>query len=163
MATGETLIIFTPLANEPPTSNAATLDQRNNRPVLDFDDTNNESAVFSGVMPASYGGSGLLVYLHFAMTSATTGVVNWEVAFERVGDRGQDLDLDGFAAGVQSANNSVPSSNGLVAVATVAVAAQDTDNIAAGDTFRMKVTRDAGTDTASGDAELLAVELREKA
>ena len=44
MASGDTLTIFTPLHNEPPSSNPATLDIRNQHPVLDFDATTNEDA-----------------------------------------------------------------------------------------------------------------------
>ena len=47
MASGDTLVVLTPLGNEPPVSNPATFDFRNNHPVLDFDDATNESAVFS--------------------------------------------------------------------------------------------------------------------
>jgi hypothetical protein len=35
------------------------------------------------------------------------------------------------------------------------------DSLAAGEAFRLRVTRDAASDTATGDAELLAVVLRE--
>ena len=37
----------------------------------------------------------------------------------------------------------------------------DMDSVAAGELFRLKVTRDATSDDASGDAELYAVEIRE--
>ena len=81
MASGDTLIIFTPLANEPPTSNYATLDTRNNHPCLDFDASTNESAIFSGIMPQSYAGTtGITVYLHYAMSTATSGDIDWDIA-----------------------------------------------------------------------------------
>ena len=37
----------------------------------------------------------------------------------------------------------------------------DMDSVAAGEAFRIKLTRDAVSDTAAGDAELHAVEIRE--
>ena len=37
----------------------------------------------------------------------------------------------------------------------------DMDSVAAGEAFRLKVTRDGVSDTAAGDAELMAVEIRE--
>ena len=80
MASGDTLLIFTPLHNEPPATNPATLDTRNQHPVLDFDATTNEDAVFSAVMPRSYAATtGLTVYIHYAMSSATSGDVDWDV------------------------------------------------------------------------------------
>ena len=87
MASGDTLLIFTPLHNEPPSSDPATLDLRNQHPVLDFDAATNESAIFSAVMPRSYAGGGLTVYIHYAMSSATSGDIDWDVAFERIGEK----------------------------------------------------------------------------
>lgn len=162
MASGDTLLIFSPHDDEPPASNFATLDLRNGHPVLDFDDTVNESAVFSGVMPRNYGGGGLTVYIHFSMTSATSGDVDWDVAFERIGDQQQDLDADGFAAVNSVDNTTVPGTSGLVDIVNVTFSdGADMDSIAVGEKFRIKVTRDAASDTASGDAELAAVEIKE--
>jgi hypothetical protein len=162
MASGDTLIIFTPLSNEPPASNPATIDFRNQHPVLDFDDTTNESAVFSSIMPRSYGGGGLTVYLHYAMSSAESGDVDWDVAFERIGDQQQDIDSDSFAS-VQSVDNTtVPANSGDVDIVSVGFTdGAQMDSIAVGEAFRIKVTRDASSDTASGDAELVAVEIKE--
>ena len=162
MASGDTLLIFSPHDDEPPASNFATLDLRNGHPVLDFDDTVNESAVFSGVMPRNYGGGGLTVYIHFSMTSATSGDVDWDVAFERIGDQQQDLDADGFAAVNSVDNTTVPGTSGLVDIVNVTFSdGADMDSIAVGEKFRIKVTRDAASDTATGDAELAAIEIKE--
>lgn len=162
MASGDTLLIFTPQANEPPASNYATLDTRNNHLVLDFDDATNESAIFKGVMPQSYAGGGVTVYLHYAMTSATSGDIDWDVEFELIGDADQDLDSDGFAAANSVDNTTVPGTSGHVDVVSVAFTdGADMDSVLAGDAFRLRVTRDAASDTASGDAELIAVEIRE--
>ena len=163
MASGDTLLIFTPQNNEPPSSNPATFDARNLHPVLDFDDTTNESAVFSAVMPQNYGAAtGITVYLHFAMTSATSNTVDWDVALERIGVAQVDLDSDGFASVNSVDNTTVPSTSGWVGVVSVAfTAGSDMDSVVKGEAFRLKVTRDAANDDASGDAELVAVEIRE--
>lgn len=162
MASGDTLLTFLPQDNEPPSSDFATLDLRNGHPVLDFDDTTNEDAVFSAIMPQHYAGGGVTVYLHYAMSSATTGDVDWDVAFERIGDQQQDIDADGFAAVNSVDNTTVPGTSGNVDVVSVAFTdGADMDSVAAGEAFRIKVTRDAASDTASGDAELVAVEIRE--
>ena len=119
MASGDTMRSFTPHANEPTASNFATLDNRNQHPVLDFDATTNEFAVFSDVMPRNYGGSGLTVYIHYAMSSAEADTIDWDAAFERIGDQQQDLDADGFAA-VQSVDNTtVPANSGDVDIVNI--------------------------------------------
>lgn len=162
MASGDTLLIFTPLHNEPPSSNPATLDMRNQHPVLDFDATTNESAVFSGVMPRHYGGGGVTVYLHYAMSSAVADTVDWDVAFERIGDQQQDIDSDGFAAVNSVDNTTVPGTSGNVDIVNVTFTdGADMDSVAVGEGFRLKVTRDAVNDDATGDAELRFVEIKE--
>ena len=162
MASGDTLVVFTPGSNEPPASNAATKDSRNSHPVLDFDDTTNEDAVWSYVLPRHYDGGGLTVYIHYSMTSATTGDIDWDVAFERVGDQQQDIDSDGFAAANSVDNTTVPGTSGNVDIVNVTFTdGADMDSIAVGEKFRMKITRDAASDTATGDAELHVIELKE--
>ena len=58
MASGDTLVVFLLQANEPPTTNFATLDTRNNHPVLDFDASTNEDAIFSGLIEDNKAGPG---------------------------------------------------------------------------------------------------------
>ncbi len=162
MASGDTLLIFGPLHNEPTATVYATLDTRNQHPVLDFDATTNESAVFTGIMPRSYAGGGLTVYIHYAMSSAVAGNIDWDAAFERIGDQQQDIDSDGFAA-VQSVDNTtVPGTSGLVDIVSIAFTdGAQMDSIAVGESFRIKITRDAASDTATGDGELVALEIKE--
>ena len=106
--------------NQPPSSNPATEDVRNQHLVLDFAPSgSNESAVFTGVMPQHYDGGGVTVYLHYAMSSAVSGDIDWDVAFERIGDQGQDIDSDGFAAVNSVDSTTVPGASGLVDVVSV--------------------------------------------
>lgn len=163
MASGNTLLVFVPATNEPPTSNYATRDNRNVHPVLDFDPTTNESAVFTAIMPQHYAGTtGITVYYHYSMSTAEADTVDIDGAFERIGDQQLDVDGDSFAA-VQSVDNvTVPGTTGLVDVASCAFThGAQIDNVVAGELFRFKVTRDAANDDAAGDMELHAVELRE--
>lgn len=165
MASGNTLLLFTPQQSEPPASNMATLDTRNAHLVADFDDTTDETLYFKGVMPQHYGGGGVTAYIHYAMTSATTGKIRWDVAFERIGDGQQDIDSDGFAS-AQSVNvAAVPGTSGHVDIVTIAFTnGAQMDSVAAGEGFRIEIERkpsDTTNDTASGDAELFAIELRE--
>jgi len=163
MASGDTLLIFTPQMNEPPASNYATLDLRNQHPVLDFDQDTNEDAVFSGVMPQNYAGTtGVTVYIHYAMSTATANTVDWDVAFELIGDQDQNIDSDSFAAVNSVDDTTVPGTSGLVDIVSVAFTdGADMDSVTAGDGFRIKVTRDASSDDATGDAELRFLEIRE--
>lgn len=162
MASGDTLVPLTVLSNTPPSSNPATPDTRNIHPVLDFDDTTNESAVFSAYMPKSYGGGGVTVYLGYSMTSATSGDIDWDVAFERIGDQQLDVDADSFAAVNSVDNTTVPGTAGNVDVVSITFTdGADMDSVAAGEWFRIKVTRDAASDTATGDAELHFVVIQE--
>ena len=164
MASGDTLVVFTALNNEPPSSNYATVDTRNGHVVLDFDDgSTSESAIFSGVMPQHYAGTtGVTVYLHYSMTSATSATVDWDVSFERIGDSQLDIDSDSFAAVNSVDNTTVPGTSGHVDIVSVAFTnGADMDSVAKGESFRIKVSRDSNSDDASGDAELYKVELRE--
>ena len=163
MASGDSLVIFTPQMNEPTATNPATPDLRNQHPVLDFDAATNEDAVFSSVMPQHYAGTtGVTVYIHYAMSTATTGDVDWDVAFERIGDQQLDIDADSFATVNSVDNTTVPGTSGNVDIVSIAFTnGADMDSVATGEGFRLKVTRDAVSDTATGDAELRFIEMRE--
>ncbi len=168
MASGNTLVVFTVLQNEPPASNFATLDTRNSIPVLDFDDSTNETAEFGAVMPRHYGSggspTGITVTLGWMATDVvvTPHDVDWDVGFKSVSDDADDLDTKAYAA-VQSADNEQEASaSGEVKYSTIAFTdGAQMDSVAAGEYFRMKVTRDAVSDTLTDDAELLFVEIKE--
>ena len=162
MASGQTLLVFLPFHNEPSASNYATLDFRNNHPVLDFDTTTQETAQFTGVLPRNYAGGGITVYVHWAATSATTGTIGWDVSFERIGTGSQDIDSDGYATAQTITAATVSGTSGNVSVTNVAVSnGANMDSIAVGEAFRLRIRRDVANDTATGDAELVAVELKE--
>lgn len=151
---------FSALDNQPPATNFATLDTRNSIAVLDFDDATKETAVFVGVISeAASLGSGLIVRLHWMATSATSGDCRWEVAVER---SNTDLDADSF----DTVATGTTTTNGTSGIASVtAITVTTIDSVAAGDLFRLRVSRDAANagDTMAGDAELIAVEVRSAA
>ena len=162
MASGNVLVQFFPADNEPPSSNPATPDLRNGHPVLDFDGTTNESAIFTGVLPPHYSGGGLTVRLGYSMSSAESGDIDWDAEIERIGDQQQDVDSDSFAAANSVDNTTVPATSGLVDVVAITFTdGSDMDSAAAGEQFRIRITRDAASDTGAGDAELHFVEIRE--
>ena len=152
---------FSPLDNQPPASNFATLDTRNSLAVLDFDAATDESAVFVGVVPEGATlTSGIVVRLSWAATSATSGDCVWGVQFEKT--TGQDIDSDSFDT---AATGTTTTSGTSGVVNTTSITITTIDSLAAGDCYRLKVYRDAdaGGDTMTGDAELVAVEIRSAA
>jgi hypothetical protein len=74
-----------------------------------------------------------------------------------------NLTSDGFAA-VQTANPTAPGTFGIISATTIAFTnGTQINNLVAGESFRMKVRRDGtnGSDTMTGAAQLLAVEIKE--
>lgn len=161
MASGNSLLPFVPADNEAPASNYATLDSRNGHPTLDFDPTTQEAAIFTDVMPRNYAGGGITVYVHAWLTTAVAGTLGWDVAFERM-DAATDADADSFASAQTITAATVPATSGFALVLNVAVTdGANMDSIAPGDAFRLRIRRDVANDTATGDAELFAIELKE--
>jgi hypothetical protein len=159
----DTLCVLLPHAYFPAATAYATRDTRNNTPVLDFDDSVDESALWLDVMPVRYAGGGITVEIEFAATSATSGDVVWTAALERIGAESQDLDADGFAS-AKTVTATVSSTCGKTKMASIAFTdGAEMDSVAAGNTFRLQITRDANNaaDTATGDAELVAVHVKE--
>ncbi|MBK9711545.1 MAG: hypothetical protein IPO81_09515 [Kouleothrix sp.] len=163
MASGNSLLIFTPLNNQPPASSYATLNVRNSHATLDFDAASNESALFGAVLPTHYAGGGLTVVLMWMAATATSGNVVWNAAIERHQQTTDDLDSDSFAT-AQAATAAAPGTSGQVQYTTITfTSGAQMDSLAAGESFRIKVTRDAAnvSDTMAGDAQLLRAFIKE--
>ena len=137
----------------------ATIDFRNRRPVLDFNDTLAEYALFSARMPSNYTGNGIDVHIYATMTSATSGKVRFSAQWEKQGNIDTDMDnfaeknyIDGTAAAVSGhmKQYTIRFSDGA-----------DMGNVSAEDYFRLRINREASDDTVIGDAEIHAVELQE--
>jgi len=163
MASNDTLAIWMPYANEPPSASYATHDTRNQHPVLDFDASTSEVAVFSSIMPRNYANGGVIVNLHTSYSTATAGSAVFNIYFERVGNEVLDVDSDNFTDAASMAID-VPPTSGSVNITAINI--QDGTSmasIAVGEKFRVKVERDCnnGTEDATGDAELHGIELQE--
>lgn len=172
MASGDTLVVWRALDNEPPDDVFATIDTILTAstdepddviPVLDFDPTTKEYASFSGVMPANYDSGGVTVVLVWS-SDATTGNVKWDVGFKSFTDDVDDMDTKVYAA-VNTATDATASAAGEFAYTSITFTdGADMDSVAAGEYFRLSVSRDSadGADTMdSNDAELVAVILSE--
>ncbi len=156
----KTLQVFVATDSQPTATAFMTLDTRNSISVLDADDTSTESAVFVGILPeAASLGSGLIVSLRWMATTAISGDVRWSVAWEK---SNTDLDSDSF----DTAAAATATTNGTSGIVTVTnITCTTIDSLAAGDLFRLRVQRIGGdgADTMTGDAELVAVEVRSAA
>lgn len=154
-----TSIVFTPLDNQPPGTNYATMDSRNAIMILDFDASTDESAIFVGVIPQGMIlSSGVVVRIIWMATSATSGSCRWGAQIERMNS---DMDGDSF----DTAGTAGTATNGTSGIPNITeITLTNIDGISSGDPFRVKVYRDAdgtsGTDDMTGDAELIAVEIR---
>lgn len=156
-ASSKTLLRFAATQNQPPASAFAQLDTRNSIAVIAFDAATQEDAVFVGTIPdGAVLTSGLVVRLWWMAASATSGNVRWQVQVEA---DGTDNDADSFDA----ATAATAAANGTSGIETVTdITATAIDSLTAGKRFRLKVARVAAdaADTMTGDAQLIAVEVR---
>jgi hypothetical protein len=154
---------FRPVDNEPPAANYATLDTRNSRSVLEFDAATQEGAVFSGVMGAGYAAGNITVDIFIAADTATTGNFIFDAAFERTDVSSLDIDADSFATAKVFATTAAPGTSGQVVKVSVNFTQAEADGLDAGELFRLRIRRVAAdaSDTMAGDAQLLAVHVRE--
>lgn len=164
MASGNTLVSFGATDNHPPASAYATPDVRNSHPLLNFDAASAEDACFHGVIPAHYGGGGLTIIVIWMAATATSGNAMWKAAMERLEAGGTDLDADSFATAQAAAAAAANATSGALTYTTVTMTSgAQMDSLAVGEAFRLKVTRDAAnaSDTMTGDAQLIAVHVKE--
>ena len=150
------------LAEEPPSSNFATRDTRNNHTVWDFDDTTDEEMAWKFQLSPDYSGGGLTVTLSITGTTATSGNAVFQVDIERVTSENQDIDSDGYVGYNSSGAVALPTTSGNVKKITVTFTdGADMDSLAAGEAGRIRVRRDAddtsATDSVTGDIELWGV------
>lgn len=163
MASGNSIGRFLPNQNEPPLANPATASLRNLHPILQFDTTTQESAIFTEVMPQHYAGGNIVVYVTWAAASATTGTIGWDITIERITDGALDIDADSYATAKVITAGTVPATSGITSTTnvTLTAGATDTDSVAAGDTYRLRLRRDVASDTAAGDADWVSIDLKE--
>jgi hypothetical protein len=144
-----------------PASNFATFDTRNSIVVLDFDASTAETAVFVGIIPEGADlSAGLAVRLIWMATTAITGDVMWESAIER---GNTDLDSDSFGT-AKTTTTTTSGTSGIPVTTTINHDAAEIDGVLVGELVRVRVRRVAAdsADTMSGDAELIALELRSR-
>ena len=131
--------------------------------MLSFDaGATEEEAWWTFIAPQGLAGA-LSAVISYFMLSATSGTCAWNVYVEAVSPAdAQDLDANatpGWDSTNDSSADTVPGTAGYLAQASVTLT--NADSIAAGDLVRVRLVRDTSVDTATGDACVLAVEIRE--
>lgn len=158
-----TRFVFLPGSAEFPAATFPQLTLINRRPVLAFDASTDELCYWTFVAPQGMTGT-LTAVITYMMASATTGSVYWEGILEAVtaGDA-TDLDAGTSFGTTNSGNGAVPATAGYIQ--QISITLTNTDSIAVADYVRLSINRDANhaSDTATGDAFLLACELRDAA
>ncbi len=145
----------------------ATFNTINNVPVIDFDDTVNEVAIFVGVMPEHYAGGGLTITLALA-GAAATGDVSFAGMIRSFTDDVDNLLHTSFNAwGTRQDNTAIdaPSVIGELTYDDLTfTSGAQMDSLAAGEFFQLLIMRDAQdstNDDMSGDASLVYVDIKE--
>lgn len=154
---------FTPLAAEFPASNYPALGTINSRPVLAFDASTSETCYWTLIAPQGWTGTKTAI-ITYMMASATSGGVAFDVSLEAVADgAATDLDATTSFGSVNTGTATVPGTAGYID--QISVTLTNDDSAAAGNYLRVSLARAVsnGSDTASGDCYVLAVELRDAA
>lgn len=170
MASGDTLCVFTARDAVPSATSGAThgilagaASPAEGVPTLAFDAATDEHADFTGVMPRAYGGGGLTLTLYWA-AAATSGAVVWNAAIRRIADDAEDIDTTAHSYDANAVTATTASAAGEVDYAAITFTnGADMDSLAVGELFILRITRDAdnGSDDMTGDALLIAVEIKE--
>lgn len=159
-----TRAILTPEGAHYPATNFPALLLSNRRPVLAFDAATSETAYWTFVAPQGITGT-LTAVISYAMASATTGGVAFDVALEAISS-GDALDTDAttsFDSVNTGTDAAVPGTAGYME--QISITLTNADSIAAADLVRVSVARAVanGADTATGDCYLIACEIRDGA
>lgn len=162
---GQTVGMFFPTDNEPPSSNYATFDVRNGHPILVFPDAVVYAAIFTSVLPRRYGGNGLTILINWMNSTTSTNKVCFSATLERMDVGTTDLDTDSFGTQViDTTGVAASATSGIQSQTSIALTTgAQMDSVVAGDCFRLKITRETGqaNDTQAGDAQIVSIEIKE--
>lgn len=144
------LIQLRPQANEPPASSFATINTRNSHPALRFN--GNVCAIWSFVMPNTYGGNGVTAEIWYTSTE-TSNDTDWDGSWDRIETT---LDVDtadssAFASAVSADNNNNSGTSGIATKVSIAFSNSQIDSCAAGEYCRFRICRDDTSDTGGAD------------
>lgn len=125
-----------------------------------FDDTTEEFVFYQFRLPPDYVSTPLLK-IQYSMKTATSGSLSFNGAVMSISPgAAADVDSESFDT-VNEAHGTVPATAGYVAEVTLDLT--NNDGMSSGDLVFLKLSRnatDATNDTATGDAEVLAVQFQ---
>lgn len=161
-----TRFVLTPRSAEFPASNFPQLLLNNRRPALAFDASTDETCYWTVVAPQGLTGT-MTAVISYCMASATSNAVGFQMQVEAI-TAADATDTDAttsFDSVNNSASTTVPSTAGYIGQISITLTNQD--SVAAADYLRFSLNRDADgsaiTDSATGDAYVYAVEIRDAA
>jgi len=169
MASGQTLWVFKPLANETPISGTAGLAfiaaTTGHRPVLTFDRVATEAGIWTFVMPSNYSALGITLDIFGAQDVANTDtkVVQMEAQFERT-EAGVDLGgANDFAAIQEDGETTVNNTEDALFKSTITFTNSQIDGLLVGESGRLQISRNntTGGTNAEGDFQLLLAHMKE--
>ena len=137
----------------------------NGRPVMKFNDTNEQAALSpEAVMPGQYAGGVLTIDIHFFTTSDNTNDLAMDAYVEAKTPGTDTLDMN-TADSWDTANSGTISVSGSTAgdPLTLSITLTNKDSVAAGDLVRFGIRRDtdSGDDDISGDVSVTSIEIWE--
>lgn len=144
-----------------PSVKPAGASSRNSHPILSFDDgvvETDENVVFSGSLSRDYSGGDVIVDIDSVAETAIAGDFVLGVEIEHIAPGGTDIDLDSFdTQQIETDTTSVTS--GVVTRTSITLTNAEADEWAAGDAFRLRLTRKSslGGDTMSDDLQVLRI------
>lgn len=155
----KTLYQLRPQAYEPPASSFATINSRNAHPTLRFN--GDVCAVWTFVMPNTYGGNGVTVDFWYVSTQ-TSNDTDWDGSWERIATT-QDIDSDSFASAISADNNNNNATSGIPTKVSIAFTdGAQMDSCAADELCRFRLCRDDTSDTGGADTiDFLGGQIRE--
>jgi hypothetical protein len=166
MATGQSLFSITASDYMPPSTIAAVPATRNTTnplKVLEFVDTIKTVAIFLCVMPRTYSAATGITARLLWSSAATSGNAKWDIEIDKVIDGTTDITADSFDT-VNTVTVATTATANVGDYDDIAIVDANLDGVAGGDTFRLKLSRDAAdaADTInSNSCDFVSLEVRE--
>ena len=164
MATNDDLFQVTMHASNVESSAFASLDENNDQLVANFDDSTEERLLFGPFFrPRKYEGNGWTLRLMWTTATGNSGNVVWGAEARRLQDDDASNDLAGTYDTQRTVTGDAPSAAGEVVYDEIDLGDADLDGVLEGEAVQIRISREAanGSDTLTGDAQLIAIEIYE--